>query len=67
MELCIIKNGESYDPTVMALGNFDGVHLGHQKLLKHALEMAQSLKVKFSVLLFDPHQLKVLCTERKLN
>ena len=67
MELCIIKNGERYDPTVMALGNFDGVHLGHQKLLKHALEMAQSLKVKFSVLLFDPHPLKVLCPERKLN
>ena len=67
MELCILKNGESYEPTVMALGNFDGVHLGHQKLLKHAREKAKTLNVKFSVLLFAPHPLKVLCPERKLN
>ena len=67
MELCILNNGESYEPTVMALGNFDGVHLGHQELLKHALEKAKALNVKFSVLLFDPHPLKILCPERKLN
>jgi riboflavin kinase/FMN adenylyltransferase len=62
-----IGRGQTYEPTVIALGNFDGVHLGHQEILKKGLEKAQSLNIKLSVLLFDPHPLKVLYPERKLN
>lgn len=67
LEICKIENGQSYEPTVIALGNFDGVHLGHQKLFKHGLEQAKSLNVGFSVLLFNPHPLKVLIPNRSLN
>lgn len=67
MELCNVRPGQTYEPTVLALGNFDGVHLGHQELLKCGLKKAQSLHVRFSVLLFDPHPLKVLYPERKLE
>ncbi|NLI92182.1 MAG: bifunctional riboflavin kinase/FAD synthetase [Peptococcaceae bacterium] len=67
MEIIHIEPGKCYDPSVIALGNFDGVHLGHQKLLKFGLQKAKSLQMGLSVLLFDPHPLKVLYPERKLN
>lgn len=40
---------------VVAIGNFDGVHLGHQKLLEIGRKRAKSLGVPFGVLTFDPH------------
>lgn len=55
------------EQTVLALGNFDGVHLGHQQLLRQGMEKARELNTHFSVLLFDPHPLKVLFPERKLE
>lgn len=41
--------------SVVAIGNFDGVHLGHQALLKAAKDIAAAQKRKFSVLTFEPH------------
>lgn len=52
---------------VLALGNFDGVHLGHHRLLKHGLEQAVRLGVGLSVLIFEPHPLKVLFPERNIK
>ncbi|MGD9879633.1 MAG: bifunctional riboflavin kinase/FAD synthetase [Reyranella sp.] len=40
---------------VVALGNFDGVHRGHQALLAHAGEHARRLGVPLVVLTFEPH------------
>lgn len=67
MKIGIIEPERSYEPTVIALGNFDGVHLGHQKLIDCGLEKARALNLQLSVLLFDPHPLKVLYPERRLN
>lgn len=67
MKIYKLGQDQNYEPTVIALGNFDGVHLGHQKILKKGLEIAQSLNIELSVLFFDPHPLKVLYPERKLN
>lgn len=39
----------------IAIGNFDGVHLGHQWILDAALEMSERLRVRSSVLSFEPH------------
>ncbi|HEU4965097.1 MAG TPA: bifunctional riboflavin kinase/FAD synthetase [Bacilli bacterium] len=47
-------------PSVMALGNFDGIHIGHQQLISRAKEMAQRLGVPASVLTFYPHPRQVL-------
>jgi len=52
---------------VIALGNFDGVHLGHRRLLEHALEQAVRLGVGLCVLIFEPHPLKVIFPERKIK
>jgi riboflavin kinase / FMN adenylyltransferase len=40
---------------VIALGNFDGVHLGHQAVLDAARREARSLGTPFGVLVFEPH------------
>lgn len=68
MKVSRIEPGYISDtPAVIALGNFDGVHLGHQKLLQCGREQAKLLQVKLSVLLFDPHPMKMLYPGRKLN
>ena len=45
----------AYKGAVVAVGNFDGVHLGHQALLGEARRMAQERHVPFGVLAFEPH------------
>ncbi|WP_159946764.1 bifunctional riboflavin kinase/FAD synthetase [Rhizobium sp. 18065] len=40
---------------VIAIGNFDGVHRGHQAVLSRALERAEALGVPALVLTFEPH------------
>lgn len=45
---------------VMALGYFDGVHLGHQQVIKHAKQKASELGIKSAVMTFDPHPSVVL-------
>ncbi|MEI7436009.1 MAG: riboflavin biosynthesis protein RibF [bacterium] len=47
-------------PICLAAGFFDGVHLGHQKVLDSARDRARALSGTVWVLTFDPHPLKVL-------
>lgn len=42
-------------PCVLAIGNFDGVHLGHQALLKKLTQTAQKLNLSSAVMTFEPH------------
>lgn len=58
---------EPREKYVLALGNFDGVHLGHQQLLKSGLEIAKQKGVKLAVLLFETHPLKFLFPERNIQ
>ena len=39
---------------VIAIGNFDGVHLGHQKVINEARQKAKKLKLPFGVMTFEP-------------
>lgn len=48
---------------IVTVGNFDGVHLGHQKMLRDVAERAASLRIPSVVVTFDPHPLKVLRPE----
>ena len=43
-----------YRGSALAIGNFDGVHLGHQKVFKNAKRIAKKDGIKFGVLTFDP-------------
>ncbi|MDB5477563.1 MAG: ribF [Alphaproteobacteria bacterium] len=40
---------------VVVIGNFDGVHRGHQALLAHARQMANEMGAPMAVLTFSPH------------
>ena len=40
---------------VLAIGNFDGIHLGHQALLKKLTQTAQKLDLSSAVMTFEPH------------
>jgi riboflavin kinase/FMN adenylyltransferase len=44
----------------VAIGNFDGVHLGHQRLLEAARERARARGARAAVLTFEPHPVRVL-------
>ncbi len=56
--------GPSLTGSVVTLGNFDGIHLGHQALIGGAVAEAQKLAIPSVVLTFEPHPLKVLAPER---
>ena len=45
---------KKYKGSALAIGNFDGVHRGHQKIFKLAKKFAKKNKVKFGVLTFSP-------------
>jgi riboflavin kinase/FMN adenylyltransferase len=42
-------------PLALAIGNFDGIHLGHQALLKRLIETAHARGLKSAVMTFEPH------------
>ena len=50
--------------SVVTLGNFDGIHLGHQALIRGAVGDAKRLGRCSIVLTFEPHPLMVLAPER---
>ena len=43
------------DPIALTIGNFDGVHRGHQAMLSRLCEAAEDLRLPPAVLTFDPH------------
>ena len=49
---------------VVTIGNFDGVHLGHQALFKKIIERAHAIGGVSVVYTFDPHPLKVMDPDR---
>lgn len=55
----ISKYKEEY-PTVITIGTFDGVHIGHLKILSKIINHAKSTELKSSVLTFFPHPRMVL-------
>jgi riboflavin kinase/FMN adenylyltransferase len=44
-----------FGPSVAAIGNFDGVHLGHREILSALVEEAHELGVRSVAITFDPH------------
>jgi len=53
----------NYGPTVIAIGNFDGVHCGHRWIIEHARNHARALGAKCIAVTFDPHPVRVLRPE----
>lgn len=51
--------------SIVTIGNFDGVHLAHQKIFKKVVIEADNENRKSVVITFDPHPKKVLHPERR--
>lgn len=47
-------------PTVVSIGFFDGVHRGHQTIIRRAVQQAQSLGIRSAVVTFDRHPMEVV-------
>ncbi len=50
-----LPNAESRAPCALTIGNFDGVHRGHQALLARVCQAAAQLGVEPAVMTFEPH------------
>ncbi len=54
------------EPIAITIGNFDGVHRGHQRLMRELRTMARALHCKPVLVTFTPHTLLVVRPEKKL-
>jgi riboflavin biosynthesis protein ribF len=54
-----------FEPKAVSLGNFDGIHKGHQKLMKRNVEISRSQNLVPSVLLFKENSKKTLRDEKE--
>jgi len=54
----------AFGPSVVTIGNFDGVHVGHRLIMRRVLEIAHERDLTAAVLTFDPHPARVLAPDR---
>ena len=57
----------SFGPTVATIGNFDGVHRGHQWVIAEVIARAKSLGVTSLAITLDPHPARVLGKQTNLT
>ena len=50
-------------PSVVTIGNFDGVHLAHQTLLRRVVEVARAQGARATAITFEPHPIKILAPD----
>src|SRR6059058_468769 len=58
-----IENANIAKPTVLTLGVFDGLHLGHQRIMQRVVERAKAVDAVPTAMTFDPHPRAVLHPE----
>ncbi|WHA04855.1 bifunctional riboflavin kinase/FAD synthetase [Candidatus Bandiella numerosa] len=52
---CNINSNISFNDLILAIGNFDGVHLGHQKIINRCIDLAKKHNFTPAILTFHPH------------
>jgi riboflavin kinase / FMN adenylyltransferase len=60
----LAEAGADFGPSALTIGNFDGVHVGHRRILKRTAALARERGWKASALTFDPHPTRVVAPER---
>lgn len=58
-----MKTSTDKTPKVITIGTFDGIHIGHRKIIKRLVEAAQDSMLESAVLTFFPHPRMVLQKE----
>lgn len=62
-----LNNKLDYPNPVVTIGNFDGVHIGHQKIFKKVVEKAKEINGTPMAITFNPHPIRILAPERGLK
>jgi riboflavin kinase/FMN adenylyltransferase len=57
---------QPFHQAVITIGNFDGVHLGHQTLFRKVKERARAVGGQSVVITFDPHPIKLMRPDKQL-
>ena len=55
MKIKAVSEYKQIKPSVVTIGTFDGVHIGHQKIIKRIVEIAKKKDLQALVLTFFPH------------
>ena len=55
---------EQFGPCALAIGNFDGVHIGHKALIREVVRYASDKNLRAAALTFDPHPTAVLAPDK---
>lgn len=58
-----LSDAAANGPCVLTIGNFDGLHLGHQAILRAVVTRARELGICPAVLTFDPHPVRILAPQ----
>ena len=56
-----------FGPTLVSVGNFDGVHRAHRHVLSEIMRRASKQRTKSVVVTFDPHPMRILRPDRNLT
>ena len=59
-----VEEASVFAPSAVTIGNFDGVHLGHQHLFREVVAASREINARPTVLTFDPHPACVVAPER---
>ena len=55
MKVCDFRSSERLQSSVLTIGNFDGVHLGHRELITHLVSTASQRQLPSVIYSFTPH------------
>jgi len=59
-----LEEAAAFGPCALSIGNFDGVHAGHRRILRRVVELARQRGWVAAALTFDPHPAQVVAPER---
>ena len=62
-----IENYNSSSQSILTIGTFDGVHIGHQKIIGSLVQQAKEKNLQSSLLTFFPHPRMVLQKQSSLK
>ena len=62
--LTSLTDADLTQPSVVSIGNFDGLHLGHREILKSVVRRARELGLRSVAMTFSPHPVRFLAPDR---